>query len=91
MQTYSTITRSIRYPVIGSTGAAYTVSVDPCDARTTCTCPAGTFGKDCRHQKSVRAGEAGKPIVRISQRPSAARTHAPISDESRNRYAEMEV
>jgi hypothetical protein len=68
-----TITRSIRYTVPSKSGGAdHTVTVDPRDARTACDCRAGSFGKDCHAQKAVRAGQAGRPVVRVSQRPVAA-------------------
>jgi len=40
--------------------------VDVRDARTRCTCTEGSFGKDCHAQVAVRAGAAGKPIVRVT-------------------------
>ncbi len=84
-----TITRSIRYHVTGSTGDAYVVTVDPRDTRTACSCPAGSFGKDCKHQRAVRNGEAGRPIVRCTTRP-APRTVS-VSPAMRDFAAALEL
>jgi len=59
--------RSIRFIVPSRSGGEdHIVSVDPRDGLTRCTCTAGSFGKDCHAQAAVRAGEAGKPIVRVT-------------------------
>jgi len=60
---------AIYYHIEGSKGDRYVVNVDPCDYATRCTCRAGQFGKDCRHQALVREGEAGKPRIRATQLP----------------------
>lgn len=83
---HNLIIRSTRYTVTGSTGTAYTVHVDP-DGLTRCDCKAGSFGKDCRHQRQVREGNAGKPIIRVSQRPA----RRVISDEMRDFISTLDV
>ncbi len=64
---------AILYHVEGSKGDRYVVNVDPVDFVTRCTCRAGQFGKDCRHQALVREGEAGRPRIRATVRPVTAR------------------
>lgn len=77
--------KSIRYPVTTEEGNAYTVSVDPCDESTACTCKAGENDKDCWHAKMIRAirtNRVGQPIYRVSQCPPIrrARTSAGTRD-----------
>ena len=66
------ITRSIRYQIAGSKpSTTWTVTRDPVDGAMTCDCPDATYrGRQCKHQRAVIAGAAGKPIVRCSVRPS---------------------
>jgi len=45
---------AITYYVEGSSGNRYAVGVDPVDGVTRCTCRAGQFGRDCKHQRAVR-------------------------------------
>lgn len=75
------IIRSITYRVTGSTGTEYAVSVDPVDQTMRCSCRAGQFGKDCRHQRAVREGNAGKPLVRVGYRPHLVRPRSPEMEE----------
>jgi hypothetical protein len=87
--TTKTITKSIRYTVPSKSGGAdHIVSVDPRDGRTSCDCRAGSFGKDCHAQKAVRAGEAGKPIVRCTVRPDY---RVQLSDAARRRQSFAQV
>jgi hypothetical protein len=68
--------QSIRYPVKTEEGNEYTVSIDPCDESTICTCKAGENGRDCWHAKMVRAirsNRVGRPVYRVTQRPPATR------------------
>lgn len=64
------VTRSITYHFASSRDASvtYTLEVNPADGRMFCSCPSR---KPCKHERSVREGTAGKPVVRI--RPLAAR------------------
>jgi len=55
-----------RVPSLSESGTMRTVSVDPIDGRLTCTCPAR---RQCWHEKTVAAGMAGKPRVRVTVRP----------------------
>jgi hypothetical protein len=68
------IIRSITWTVPSASDAriAYTVSAPSLSGILTCNCKAREFPKTrgrCWHIKSVRAGQAGKPRVRVQQRP----------------------
>ncbi len=86
----STVIKAITWTAPSDTrvGTRYTVSAPSPDAELRCDCPARTT---CKHIARALAGELGKPRVRVTQRSTVSRTHAPISAESRTRYAEMEV
>jgi hypothetical protein len=67
---YPTI-RSITWtvPSASEPGTEYAVSAPSPTGLLTCTCKASEFPKTrgrCWHMKSVRAGQAGKPRVRVS-------------------------
>ena len=65
------ITRAT-YSVPGSKDNVHTVSVDPSTQIMECTCPDSTFRRrQCKHQRAVTAGQAGKPWVAIRPRPVA--------------------
>jgi hypothetical protein len=87
-----TTIQAITYAVPSRTrrGRTHTVSVDPRDlAIVACTCEAGQYGRWCWHRDWVLDGRAGKPRVRVTQRPAAQRL--PLSDEARQRAASLEV
>ena len=67
-----TITRAT-YTVPGSKGNVYVVSVDPSTGVMECSCPDSTCRRrQCKHQRAVIAGEAGKVRVAIRPKPVAA-------------------
>jgi hypothetical protein len=76
--TISSIT--YRIPSDSQPGAFHDVAVDPEDGRMTCPCPARG---GCWHEKAIRTGLAGKPIVRVSQRPAPDPVRVSISEAGR--------
>ena len=63
--------KSITFFVSGSKGNTYVVSVSPETKLMDCSCPDSTFRhRQCKHQRAVAAGRAGKPRVRIQPRPA---------------------
>ena len=68
-------------PSSSAKNLTYTVTVDQATGLYICGCKDHEYRRrDCRHIKQVQAGTAGKPRVRITQRP-APRT-IPTFDDS---------
>jgi hypothetical protein len=65
--------KSINYTIQREGGHVHKVQVDPADYAMTCTCPAGVYGRLCWAQRMVQAGQAPKPVVRVTQRPPVKR------------------
>jgi hypothetical protein len=61
-------------PSASAKGMTYTVTVDPTSLLYVCGCKDYTYRRrDCRHIKTVQAGAAGKPRVRVRPVPPVSR------------------
>ena len=84
--------RRITWTVPSATrpGITHTVTEDIATGARSCNCEASDHPKTrgrCWHLKATAAGLAGKPVVRISQRPARPQ----FSDETRFAVASLDV
>ena len=80
---HTTVLGPQRWTVPSATtpGVVYTVTADPQTTELRCDCPNGQAGKcQCWHLKAVRTGLAGRPRVRVSQRPARREITAATRD-----------
>jgi hypothetical protein len=91
LTTHNTI-RSIVWEIPSATrqGLKHTVSEDIETGARSCNCEASDHPKTrgrCWHLRAVASGLAGKPVVRITQRPSRPQ----FSDETRFAVASLDL